>query len=269
MGEYLREVTDLLNYKNIVPTVELPGIPIPESDPVTRMSLLLPKSQSIDGKNMGIEIKKEIKVVRLPFEYDSALPKINPTTLNICMVSADGMVMGFKPSSDDLFWPTDESAFNRDLFIPNGEEQISIRAAVENNADNLIHDRFGLDPDEYSGTSDFRLFAGYIKTLNRYRIKDGLRLCLAKRRSLPSGGVEVFDRLVVGVDVVTKLGHKAIIDRLQSLSIESDLLPENIVVLNSQEIIETQIARESKIREIGHHGLLAGIDIIMVALKKI
>ncbi|MDP3443783.1 MAG: hypothetical protein Q8T08_13060, partial [Ignavibacteria bacterium] len=74
MSEYLREVTDLLNYKNIVPTVELPGIPIPESDPVTRMSLLLPKSQSVDGKNMGIEIKKEIKVVRLPFEYDSALP---------------------------------------------------------------------------------------------------------------------------------------------------------------------------------------------------
>lgn len=269
MSEYLREVTDLLNYKNIVPTIELPEIPVPESDPVTRMSLLLPKSRSVGGKNMGIETKEEIKVVRLPFEYDSTLPKINPTTLNVCIMSADGMVIGFKPSGDDLFQPTDESAFSRELFIPNGEEQISFRVAVGNNADNLIHDRFGLDPDEYSGASDFKLFASYPKAQNRYRIKNSSDLHLVKRSSLPPGGVEVFDRLVVGVDVVTKLGHKAIIDRLQSCNIESDLLPENIVVLNSQEIIEAQKAKESEIRELGHHGLLAGIDVIIGALKKI
>jgi len=269
MSEYLREVTDLLNYKNIVPTIELPEIPVPESDPVTRMSLLLPKSRGIDCKNTGTEKKEEIKVVRLPFEYDNTLPKITPTTLNVCVVSADGMVIGFKPSGDDLFQSTDESPFSRELFIPNGEEQISFRAAVGNNADNLIHDRFGLDPDEYSGTSDFRLFASYQQTQNRYRIKNDSGLHLVKRRSSPSDGVEVFDKLVVGVDVVTKLGHKAIIDRLQSCNVESDLLPENIVVLNGQEIIEAQKARESEIREMGHHGLLAGIDVIISALKKI
>lgn len=261
MSEYLREVTGLLNYKNIVPTVELPEIPVSDADPITRMSLLLPKPQLADNK-------EPIKVVRLPFEYDNDLPKINPTSLRVNVVSADGRVLGFKPSEDDIFEPTDESVFRRDLFIPNGEEQISFRAAVEDNADKLMHDRLGLSPDEYGYASDFKLFASYLKSQGNYRIKNDFHSRPIKRRRFFVDGIEVFDKITVSVDIKTKLGHKAIIDRLKSDRFESDLSPEDVVVLNSQEIIDAQKAKESEIREMGHFGLFAGVDIIMSALKK-
>lgn len=220
MSEYLN-VTDELHNKYIRFSHEISKMPIPESDPVTKMCIILPES-NISNSMIGGAIDNDgVGVIKFPIG-DVEQAGLSPIGLDIDLVTADGVKIGFEPYSDDIILPEGVKPIGGDIIIPN-QDQISIRVEMKNNVNRLLGNYLGFEESDYSINSGFELLA-------EDDSRKGLRFIMHVR----------------------SIGYQAIIDKIRDKNIQKDLTEEKIVILNQNELDGSS---DDNVKKLGSHGL--------------